>query len=33
VSIIKNARESTAVLMKQGLILPPPPEEKVLGSP
>ncbi|MFQ6080931.1 MAG: NADP-dependent malic enzyme [Candidatus Bathyarchaeia archaeon] len=33
VSIIKNARESTAVLMKQGLIPPPPPEEEVLGSP
>ena len=33
VSIIKNARESTAALMKQGLIPPPPPEEKVLGSP
>jgi len=33
VSIIKNARESTEVLMKKGLIPPPPPEEKVLGSP
>jgi malate dehydrogenase (oxaloacetate-decarboxylating) len=33
VSIIKNARESTEVLMKKGLIPPPPPEEEVLGSP
>ena len=33
VSIIKNARESTAILMKQGLIPPPPSEEKVLGRP
>ena len=33
VSIIKNARESTAALMKQGLIPPPPPEKKVLSSP
>jgi len=30
VSIIKNAREATALLMKKGLILPPPPEEEVL---
>jgi len=28
VSIIKNARESTDLLMKKGLIPPPPPEEK-----
>jgi len=28
VSIIKNARESTNLLMKKGLIPPPPPEEK-----
>ena len=33
VSIIKNARESTRVLMEKGLIQPPPPEEEVLGSP
>jgi len=33
VSIIKNARESAKVLMEKGLILPPPPEEEVLGSP
>jgi len=33
VSIIKNARESAKVLMEKGLILPPPPEEKVLRSP
>jgi malate dehydrogenase (oxaloacetate-decarboxylating) len=33
VSIIKNARESTKVLMEKGLIPPPPPEEEVLGSP
>jgi malate dehydrogenase (oxaloacetate-decarboxylating) len=33
VAIIKNARESTAALMKQGLIPPPPPEEEILGSP
>ncbi len=32
VSIIKNARESTELLMKQGLIKMPPPEEEVLGS-
>ena len=30
VAIIKNARESTMLLMKQGLIPPPPSEEKVL---
>jgi len=30
VAIIKNARESTMALMKQGLIAPPPSEEKVL---
>jgi len=33
VSIIKNAREATALLMKKGLILPPPPEKEVLKSP
>jgi malate dehydrogenase (oxaloacetate-decarboxylating) len=33
VAIIKNARESTAILMKKGLIPPPPPEEEVLGRP
>ncbi len=33
VSIIKNARESTEALMKNGLILPPPSEEDVLGNP
>lgn len=33
VAIIKNARESTALLMKHGLIPPPPPEEKILGKP
>jgi len=33
VSIIKNARDSTKVLMEKGLIKPPPPEEEVLGSP
>jgi len=33
VSIIKNARESTRVLMEKGLIQLPPPEEEVLGSP
>jgi len=32
VSIIKNARESTNLLMKKGLILPPPSEEEVLGK-
>jgi len=32
VSIIKNARESTATLMKEGLIPSPPPEEEILGS-
>jgi malate dehydrogenase (oxaloacetate-decarboxylating) len=30
VAVIKNARESTMLLMKQGLIPPPPSEEKVL---
>jgi len=30
VAVIKNARESTMALMKQGLILPPPSEEQVL---
>ena len=30
VAIIKNARESTMLLMKQGLIKPPPSEEQVL---
>ena len=29
-AIIKNARESTQLLMKEGLIRPPPPEEKLL---
>ena len=29
-AIIKNARESTHLLMKHGLIEPPPPEEKLL---
>jgi malate dehydrogenase (oxaloacetate-decarboxylating) len=33
VSIIKNARESTDLLMKKGLIPPPPPEEEILGKP
>jgi malate dehydrogenase (oxaloacetate-decarboxylating) len=33
VSIIKNARESTNLLMKKGLIPPPPPEEEILGKP
>jgi len=33
VSIIENAREATALLMKKGLIPPPPSEEKVLKSP
>ncbi len=32
VSIIKNAREATDVLMKKGLIPPPPPEKDVLRS-
>lgn len=32
-AIIENARDSTTLLMKQGLIPPPPPEEKVLGKP
>jgi malate dehydrogenase (oxaloacetate-decarboxylating) len=32
VSIIKNARESTARLMKEGFIPSPPPEEEILGS-
>jgi len=32
VSIIKNAMDSTALLMKKGLISAPPSEEKVLGS-
>jgi len=32
-AIIKNARESTALLMKHGLIQSPPPEEEVLGRP
>ncbi|HDM26992.1 MAG TPA: malate dehydrogenase, partial [Candidatus Bathyarchaeota archaeon] len=30
VTIIKNARESIHILMKKGLIRPPPPEEQVL---
>ncbi len=33
VAVIKNARESTALLMKHGLIPSPPTEEKVLGGP
>ncbi|MGQ9460709.1 MAG: NAD(P)-dependent malic enzyme [Candidatus Bathyarchaeaceae archaeon] len=33
VSIIKNARESTNLLMKKGLIPPPPPEEEILRKP
>jgi malate dehydrogenase (oxaloacetate-decarboxylating) len=33
VAIIKTARESTALLMKHGLIPSPPPEEKILGRP
>jgi len=33
VSIIKNARESTSLLMKKGLIPPPPSEEEILGKP
>ncbi len=32
VAIIKNARESTHILMKQGLIKPPPPEKDILGK-
>ena len=32
VAIIKNARESTKALMKNGLIRPPPSEEKILGG-
>ena len=32
VSIIKNAMDSTALLMKKGLISAPPSEEKVLGG-
>jgi malate dehydrogenase (oxaloacetate-decarboxylating) len=32
VSIIKNAMDSTALLMKKGLISAPPSEEKILGS-
>jgi len=32
VSIIRNAMDSTALLMKKGLISAPPSEEKVLGS-
>jgi malate dehydrogenase (oxaloacetate-decarboxylating) len=31
VAIIKNARESTRVLMQNGLIRPPPSEEQILG--
>lgn len=31
-AIIQNARESVRLLMKQGLIKPPPPEEKLLGQ-
>jgi hypothetical protein len=30
VAIIQNARESLSVLMKEGLIKQPPPEEKLL---
>ena len=30
VAIIQNARKSTEILMKQGLIKPPPPEKKLL---
>jgi len=34
VAIIKNARESTKVLMEKGLICPPPSEEQILsGNP
>jgi malate dehydrogenase (oxaloacetate-decarboxylating) len=32
VAIIKNARESTHILMKQGLIKQPPPEKDILGT-
>jgi len=32
VAIIKNARESTHQLMKQGLIKAPPPEEEILTT-
>ena len=32
VSIIKAAREATHLLMKQGLIRPPPPEEEILTT-
>ncbi|MDH5268148.1 MAG: malate dehydrogenase, partial [Candidatus Bathyarchaeota archaeon] len=32
VAIIKNAMDSTALLMKKGFISAPPSEEKVLGS-
>jgi len=32
VKIIKNARESAQLLMREGLILPFPPERDVLGS-
>ena len=31
-SIIQNAHESLNVLMKQGLIKPMPPEDKILGK-
>jgi malate dehydrogenase (oxaloacetate-decarboxylating) len=30
VAIIQNARKSTEILMKQGLIKPPPPEKELL---
>ncbi|UCG45932.1 MAG: NADP-dependent malic enzyme [Candidatus Bathyarchaeota archaeon] len=33
VSIIKNAMDSTALLMKNGLIPSPPPEEEILRNP
>jgi malate dehydrogenase (oxaloacetate-decarboxylating) len=33
VSIIKSARESIELLMKQGIVKMPPSEEEVLGSP
>jgi hypothetical protein len=32
VTIIKQARESLDVLMKAGLIKPPPPEEEILTA-
>jgi len=32
VAIIKNARESTAMLMKKDFISSPPPEEEIIGS-